>query len=543
MSRAMLTRVLLCLSLSLAACATVGPRPERPRAVAPAAGPWWERAVFYEIFVRSFADSDGDGVGDLRGLTAKLDTLNDGDPATTSDLGVDALWLTPIFEAPSDHGYDATDYGHVGKAYGTDADLDALLAQAHQRGIKVVLDLVLNHTSAQHPWFVESASSKSSPKRDWYVWSDTKLDWGQPWNSAQAAWHQKNGAWYYGVFWGGMPDLNYKNPQVQQAMTQVALDWLKRGADGFRLDAIRYLIETGGGKGQADVDETHAFLRSFAATLRAAKPDVALIGEVWAGTDTIAPYYGEKGDELTALFDFPLAMKLVNAVVAGDATLLSETLQDIAATYPKGAVDAPFLTNHDQTRVASVLKKNSAALGLAAALLLTLPGSPFLYYGEELGLANGPGNEDQWKRTPMPWAEGPGLGFTTGRPWHSTAPEQLPAPWSAQTNDPRSLLSRYRALLRARHASPALSTGELKLLEVGSSAALAFTRTTGEETVLVVHNFSPRPRVVSVPLAQPGRAEPLFLDELAAVERVGTGWSVSLPAQGTAVVRLQPPGG
>jgi glycosidase len=335
-----------------------------------------------------------------------------------------------------------------------------------------------------------------------------------------------------------MPDLNYRNPQVQQAMTQVALDWLARGADGFRLDAIRYLIETGGGKGQADVEETHAFLRRFAAALRAKKPDVALIGEVWAGTDTIAPYYGEKGDELTALFDFPLAMKLVNAVVAGDATLLSETLQDIAATYPAGATDAPFLTNHDQTRLATVLKKNPAALGLAAALLLTLPGSPFLYYGEELGLANGPGNEDQWKRTPMPWTEGPGLGFTTGKPWHATAPEQLPAPWSAQTLDPRSLLSRYRALLRARHASPALSTGAMKLLEVGTSAALAFTRTAGEETVLVVHNFSTKPRVVAVPLAPKGSAEPLFLDELATVERAPGGWSVSLPPQGTAVVRL-----
>jgi glycosidase len=218
--------------------------------------------VFYEVFVRSFADGNGDGKGDLPGLIARLDYLNDGDPATSTDLGVDALWLMPVFASPSYHGYDVTDYEKVNPIYGTNADLERLLAEAHRRGMRVIVDLVLNHTSDQHPWFRDSASSPTAPKRDWYVWRADDPKWVQPWNEKQSVWHQHAGAWYYAIFWGGMPDLNYRTQAVREEAKRIARYWLSRGVDGFRLDAIRHLIETGPGDGQAGNPDTHAFLRN-----------------------------------------------------------------------------------------------------------------------------------------------------------------------------------------------------------------------------------------------------------------------------------------
>jgi glycosidase len=200
------------------------------RAEPPAASPDWARgAVFYEIFVRSFADSDGDGIGDLAGLTGRLDYLNDGDPGTAADLGVDALWLMPVFESPSYHGYDVVDYERIDREYGTLADFEKLLVEAHRRGIRVIVDLVMNHTSAQHPWFVESAASAASPRRDWYVWRSDDPGWTQPWGGTNPTWHERNGAFYYGVFWGGMPDLNFATPAVREEMKRLAKLWLDRG--------------------------------------------------------------------------------------------------------------------------------------------------------------------------------------------------------------------------------------------------------------------------------------------------------------------------
>jgi len=528
--------------LAVAACLPNpnAPRPERPVVVAPATpGPWWKGAVFYEVFVRSFADSNGDGIGDLKGLTEKLDYINDGDPKTTDDLGVDALWLMPIFKSPSYHGYDATDYEHIEPEYGTEADFDKLIAEAHKRGIKVILDLMLNHTSDQHPWFKESASSPESPKRDWYVWSHTDPEWGQPWNSAQTTWYKKGDDYYYAIFWSGMPDLNFKNPAVRAEMTRIAVNWVKRGVDGFRLDAIRHLIETGPGAGQAGSEENHVFLKEFRNALRAVNPKVMLLGEVWSTTVDIAPYYGETGDdELQLLFDFPLAGALVNATWSGDASGVAYQLQDEASEYPKGAVDAPFLTNHDQTRVATALGRERPRLGLAPAMLLTLPGAPFVYYGEELGLPNGPGSEDEQKRTPMLWDDGPNHGFSTHTPWHATAPGQLVPPVSAQLKDPTSLQARYRALIRARHASGALMQGTLTMLEPDTTQVLAFLRQDGAETVLVAHNLGSGPHVVTLP--GPGTEfDPLFLDPKVLVAKTAEGWSLSLPAFSSAVVRLR----
>src|SRR2546430_34446 len=278
-------------------CASQKPPPPAavvpsPPITPPALDSWANGAVFYEVFVRSFQDSDGDGRGDLKGLTSRLDYLNDGDPATRTDLGIDAIWLMPVFASPSYHGYDTTDYEKINPDYGASADFDALVAQAHKRGIKIILDLVVNHTGSGHPWFVDSASGPSSAHRDWYVWSATDLRWSTPWSSDDT-WHaQDSSDYFYGLFWSGMPDLNFRSQAVRDEVKRIAKVWLDRGVDGFRLDAARYLIENGGGPGEYDQPETHAFWKEFSASVRAAKADATLVGEVWAETPVIAGDYG-----------------------------------------------------------------------------------------------------------------------------------------------------------------------------------------------------------------------------------------------------------
>ncbi len=500
------TRPLLVLPLALAAlfCAAssagdrgVAPGPPRPP-VPLWQNDWSRGAVFYEVFVRSFQDSDGDGRGDLDGLVSRLDYLNDGDPATDTDLGVDALWLMPVFTSPSYHGYDTTDYETINPDYGTNAGFQRLLAEAHRRGIRVVVDLVMNHTGVDHPWFVESASSPSSLKRDWYVWSPVNKGWNQPWGGSYPTWYAKNGAWYYALFWSGMPDLNYETPAVREAMKGIAARWLERGVDGFRLDATRYLVETGPGAGQQDTAPTHAFLKELSEHVRRVKPQATLVGENWADTSVIATYYGSAaavpgGDELPMSFDFPLSDQVLAGVRTGNAAGIAAKLGEVARLYPKGATDAPFLTNHDQVRLATQLGNDQGRLRSAAAILLTLPGSPFLYYGEEVGLQNGTASGDEAKRTPMPWSADAGGGFTTGSPWYPFAPGRESANVASETGDAGSLLSRYRTLIRARKASPALVAGALEKLltpTTGSSPLLAFTRAAGTERVLVVHNLS-----------------------------------------------------
>lgn len=542
--------------LALTACLSGPATPENPPALppvelAPPAGDeWYRHAVFYEVFVRSFQDSNGDGKGDLPGLISRLDYLNDGDPATSTDLGVDALWLMPVFDSPSYHGYDVVDYERIEPDYGTVEDFERLCAEAHRRGMRVIVDLVLNHSSAQHPWFVESASSRTSPKRDWYMWSDTDPGWSPPWDvfSKGSTWHPHDGAYYYGVFWGGMPDLNLKTPAVREEARRIASFWLEKGADGFRLDAARYLIETGGGlAGQADTPETHAFWKEFAAHVRGVKPDAVLVGENWSTTQVISSYYGSTaqvpgGDELPLNFNFPMAEELLKAARAGDAQGVALKLAEMRSRYPAGVADAPFLTNHDQVRVATQLSGKPGDLATAASLLLTLPGSPFLYYGEELGMANGTTNNDEAKRTPMPWDASAGAGFTTGTPWFSFSPGHESTHVAAQTNAPGSLLSRYRALIHARHASEALGRGGLKLLTStqGRSPTLAFLRTWGAERVLVVHNLS-ESAVSAGPFELEGEsAEVLFADpSVGLLVRRGGAWSVTLPGHATGIWRLR----
>ncbi|HEY7728645.1 MAG TPA: alpha-amylase family glycosyl hydrolase [Candidatus Eisenbacteria bacterium] len=485
--------------LLVASAARGGPREDPASARGAPPGPerlaWCRGAVFYEIFVRSFADSDGDGVGDFRGLSGKLDYLNDGDSATVEDLGIDAIWLMPVFPSPSYHGYDVTDYEHVNPAYGTEADFDSLLARAHRRGIRVILDLVLNHTSSWHPWFRDAASSPRARHRSWYVWRDDDPGWTQPWGNGPT-WHRSGDAYYYGIFWSGMPDLNFRNPEVRAEMERIATLWLKRGVDGFRLDATRHLVETGPGAGESDAPETHAFLREFAASVRRVNPGAVLVGENWTDATTIARYYGSTdsvpgGDELPMNFNFPLASAIVDGVRDGGPARLRGAVRESQAAYPPGILDAPFLTNHDMVRLATQLDGDPGKLRVAAAILLTLPGAPFLYYGEEVGLSNGPTPGDESKRTPMPWGPGQGGGFTSGKPWFPFAPGLDTANVASESREPRSLLRHYRDLIRVRRASAALRTGTLRLLPgAENDPCVAYFREVRGDSVLVVHNLA-----------------------------------------------------
>jgi glycosidase len=529
--------------------------PRTPRRTLQRAAPAWQNdwsrgSVFYEIFVRSFADSNGDGVGDLKGLISKLDYLNDGNPASTTDLGVDALWLMPVFASPSYHGYDTVDYEHINPAYGTDEDFITLCRETHRRGIRIIVDLVVNHSGSGHPWFVDSSSGPNAPKRDWYVWSPVDLGWRQPWNIYGGAptWHQnpRDGQWFYGVFWEGMPDLNIRNPEVRAEIKRLASLWLSRGADGFRLDAARHLVENGAGLLQVDQPETHAFWREFSAYVRSVKPEATLVGENWTDTPIIATYYGSTttvpgGDELPMNFDFPLTASIVQGVNTGDATVISAKLAEIHSIYPPGANDAPFLTNHDQIRLATQVGRDAGKLRNAAAILLTMPGTLFLYYGEELGLQNGGSDsDDRLKRTPMPWdATAPGGGFTSVTPWFPFAPGREMANVAGETADPTSLLSRYRALIRARHASEALRQGDLRLLGTGASGrVLAFFRTKGDEQVLVVHNVGDSIQSASYATTV-AAAETVFADQGASVS-VGAGsCTVTLLPRTTGIWRLK----
>ncbi len=490
--------------------------------------PWWNDAVFYEAFVRSFADSDGDGNGDLPGLIEKLDYLNDGDPATDGDLGVTGLWLMPITESPSYHGYDTTDYRTVEEDYGTNADFRRLVAEAHERGIAVIVDLMLNHTSSEHPWFVDSASGPGAPRRDWYVWRaedpGTETSWGTP------AWHERNGGYYLGLFWEGMPDLNFRTPAVTAEMYDVARFWLEdMGADGFRLDAVRHLVEEGDAYDGGPL--THAWLADWARFVDATAPDALTVGEVWDETPVVAPYV--MSGEVDIAFDFDLATAVLVALGRDDPGPLDRTLARVLAAYPPGQV-ATFLTNHDQDRVMTRLAGDGDRARLAATLLLTLPGVPFVYYGEEIGMTGA--KPDELIRTPMQWSSEPHAGFSDATPWEPPNDDDGDTNVAAQDIEPGSLLNLYRRLVHLRTEHPALRSGDLRALGADCPGAYAYVRTAADhgDRVLVLLNLSAeRRRSCAFTLADsriaPGTyaAVDLLTDEAAADLTVADGGGIS----------------
>ncbi|MEW5854187.1 MAG: alpha-amylase family glycosyl hydrolase [Myxococcota bacterium] len=402
--------------------------------------------VFYEVFVRSFHDSNGDGVGDIRGILEKLDHLNDGRAGEGEDLEVGGLWLTPINPSPSYHGYDVTDYLGVNPALGTEADVRQLFDECHRRGMRVLLDLVVNHTSSQHPWFQAARVGPESPTRDYYLWRHDDPGWTQPWPGGRRTWHPLgDGTFFYGLFWSGMPDLNYGNPAVADAMVHTARTWLQRGADGFRVDAARYLYESPDGE-LADLPATHAFFRRLRAEVAAVKPSALLVAEAWTERARVLEYRGHD-DEFHQAFDFDLASAITSTILGEHGDALRTELAKIAETRTPWSYEATFLSNHDMDRLVSRLP-SLAAVKAAVTLLLMLPGTPFLYYGDEVGLPQGSGHGDEAKRTPMPWTAAGG--FTTGTPWYPYAGELDTRNVATQRRDPASLLSHHRKLIRLR---------------------------------------------------------------------------------------------
>jgi alpha-amylase len=412
-----------------------GPPPACPVGIPPVAPvPWWQSAVFYEVFVRSFADSNGDGIGDLDGLTAHLDHLNDGNAATSDDLGVTALWLMPVATSPSYHGYDVTDYTAVEPDYGNAAAFQRLIAAAHARGIKVVVDFEANHTSSEHPWFKDALAG--GPHRDWYIWSKDDPGWpnpigaGDPWRSSAAG-------FYYALFWEGMPDLNLRNPAVTDALDGAARFWLDAmGVDGFRIDAARHLIEDGPAA-QVNTPETRAWLAAFRDVVHEDRGDAITIGEVNDAERTSGSYTTDGSLDMS--FDFEIGPAIANAVSHGDAgsLLLSET--GVGKAYPNGGA-ATFLSNHDQTRIMTQVHGDAGVAAQSAATLLTGPGTPFIYYGEEVGMTGD--KPDEHIRTPFAWtAAGPGYGFTTGTPWEPFGDDPAAANLATEASDPASLFS------------------------------------------------------------------------------------------------------
>ena len=462
------------------------------RSVAPASGavaqeqPAWTRgAVCYEVFVRSFADSDGDGIGDLKGLIGKLDYINDGNPATGSDLGASCIWLMPIAASPSYHGYDVSDYYRVKPEYGTNEDFTRLVAESHRRGIRVLVDMVLNHASSDHPTFQAALRDTTSPYRSWYRFSPTPLGRG-PWGAE--AWRRSpvRNEYYYGAFSGRMPDLNYETPAVREEAKKIATFWLREmGVDGFRLDAVPYLMEEG--SCLKDCAGTHAFLREYAAHIDSIAPEAYTVGEVWDSIGRVIPYYP---DQLTSYFAFELADSLLSAVNHGRAAGLLGGYLRYQEAQP-GYRWSPFLSNHDGTRSMTRLGRDLASARLAATLLLTLPGLPFVYYGEEIGMTGD--KPDERLRTPMQWSSGPGVGFTAGTPWEAPQPDTPTANVERQNADPGSQLNLYRRLIHLRQANAALATGRLVPLSSGSPAVTAYLRHAGNHAVLVVANVSAMP--------------------------------------------------
>ena len=469
-----------------AASSVAGPSRCEPVTTAPAAtAPWWRGRIFYEVFVRSFADSDGDGIGDLRGLTDRLDYLNDGDPSTGSDLGVTGIWLMPVAESPSYHGYDVTDYETVEPDYGSAEDFRAFMAAAHERGIAVIVDLVLNHTSVDHPWF-QDARTPGSEHDDWYVWSTSGVPFAGP--GGQRVWHKNGDRWYYGFFWEGMPDLNVGNPDVAAALDDMARLWLdEMDVDGFRLDAARHLIEDGDQTENSVA--TFAWLEDFRGRLKTDHPDALVLGEVFDATSMSSRYVREGALDLT--FDFGLAGATIAAIRSGDGASLRAAQQEVAESYPPDGL-ATFLTNHDQNRVADQLGADLAAAKLAATLLLTGPGVPFIYYGEEIGMTGH--KPDERIRTPMRWdASQPAAGFSTARPWQALSEDATEVNVVDEADDPDSLLSTYRTLAALRSQHPALAEGTWASLDVTDPRVNASLRQTSDETVIVMANLADEP--------------------------------------------------
>jgi len=478
--------------------------------------PWWRDAVIYQIYPRSFLDTDGDGVGDLEGIRRQLPHLQ--------WLGIDALWLSPVFRSPmADFGYDVSDYCDIDPVFGDLAAMDALIADAHERGLKVVLDWVPNHSSNQHPWFVESWSSSDNAKRNWYVWRDPAADGGPPNNwirawSDRPAWtfDEDSGQYYLHLFLEEQPDLNWAEPELADAMVDVLRFWLDRGVDGFRMDVIHCI-----GKDPElpddppelaalshvplnDRPETHGHLRRMRKVLDSYPDDRMAVGEVYLlDTSRVATYLGQD-DELHLAFNFAPMFAAWRAAKWRRQIEIAE-----AEHNPVGGWPTWVLSNHDNRRHRDRYGSEARARA-AAVLLLTLRGTPFLYAGEEIGMQDAeipanrvvdPGGRDGC-RAPIPWDGSATHGWVSAEPWLPWAPDPDTRNVDSQQADPDSILHLYQRILAERRRSPALHAGDLRLLDGLPESVLGYERTDGDDRRAVLINFSPEP--VELELDRPG---------------------------------------
>lgn len=440
---------------------------------------WWNEKVFYEIYVRSFYDSNGNGTGDFNGVTAKLDYLNDGNPNTKSDLGIEAIWLMPINASPSVHGYDVTNYKTVNPVYGTAADFKNLVKEAHKRGIKIVMDFVINHSSEQHPWFVKSAA-KDPAYRNFYRWSNSKPSYAGPWG--QTVWHQKNNEYYYGIFWSGMPDLNYDTKAVKDSIFDAAHFWLdSMDVDGFRLDAAMYLYENG--STLSNLPKTIEFWKTFNDSLEKFKPEAMTVGEVWTNSSTVINY----NNKLDYCFDFEIAQYALEAANLGSITNLKKAVKYANDNYPYLQFGT-FLSNHDQNRVIDVLGDNLKKNKVASSIYLTIPGIPYLYYGEEVAMKGS--KPDENIRKPMQWTSGSNAGFTAGNTWYPINSNYINYNVSTLKADSNSIWHHYRKLIQTRNSEKALKIGTYNSVFSDNAKTFAFTRQKDEDNILCLMNCS-----------------------------------------------------
>ncbi|WP_418149410.1 alpha-amylase family glycosyl hydrolase [Variovorax paradoxus] len=486
---------------------------------------WWKNGIVYQIYPRSFQDSDGDGIGDLRGIRKRLDYL--------VELGVDAVWISPIYPSPmADFGYDISDYCNIHPRFGTLEDFDALAAECKARGLKLVLDLVVNHTSDQHPWFQQARASRTSPRRDWYLWRDPAPGGGPPnnWlsNFGGPAWtfDEASGQYYCHSFLKEQPDLNWRNREVREAMYEVLRFWLRRGVDGFRIDVLYHLIKDDQFRDnppnpsfQPGQDPSHRLLALYT-TDRPEMQDIVfemrrvvdafsseasarvLIGELYLPLERLMAYYGLTSEGLLQGVQLPFNFQLIAA--PWHAAEIDRIVRSYEAALPHGAAPNWVLGNHDRSRIASRVGPQMARL--AAMLMLTLPGTPVVRYGDEIGMTDVPIPPDEVQdpfeknepgkglgrdpqRTPMQWSRAHMAGFTDGTPWLRLGGDWGMRNVEAQLADPASMLQLYRKLIALRRKEPALHEGTHEQLHAGDDV-LAYARASGTRRLIVLLNFS-----------------------------------------------------
>ena len=518
---------------------------------------WYKDAVFYQLHVKSFADSNADGIGDFRGLTTKLDHL--------ASLGVDCLWLQPMYPSPfRDDGYDISDYTSIHPSYGTLQDFTDFLTQAHDRGLRVIIELVLNHTSDQHAWFQEARSSIDNPRRDWYVWSDTDdryrgvriifIDT----ELSNWAWDPVSKAYYWHRFFSHQPDLNFDNPAVREEIWKVMKFWLDLGVDGFRVDAVPYLVEREGTSCE-NLPETHAVLKELRARLDANFKGRVLLAEANMWPEDVRPYFGE-GDEFHMSFHFPIMPRMFMALRLEDRKPLIDIIER-TPNIPESCQWGLFLRNHDELtlemvtdlerqymwdeyaqdprarinlgirrRLATLLDGDRRRIELMIGLLMSLPGSPILYYGDEIGMGDNVYLGDRNSvRTPMQWSSGVNAGFSTADPERLWLPLVSNAVFGyqavnveSQQRNATSLLHWMRRLIEVRKQARIFGRGSIEFLKPDNHRVLAFTRTLGRETILVVSNLAGTAQAVDFDLSRLAGAIPIEMFGGSIFPRIGT---------------------